>query len=43
MYAGNLAPVALYMVSLPLDANVLFLTDIANEIPFVGQGSGGQA
>ena len=28
----------LYMDSLPLDANVLFLTVMANQMPFVGRG-----
>ena len=32
------ADTVLYMDSLPLDANVLFLTVMANKMPFVGQG-----
>jgi hypothetical protein len=28
----------LYMASLPLDANVLFMTLMATEMPFVGRG-----
>ncbi len=27
-----------YMASLPLDANVLFMTVMANKMPFVGRG-----
>jgi hypothetical protein len=27
-----------YMASLPLDANVLFLTVMATQMPFVGRG-----
>jgi hypothetical protein len=27
-----------YMASLPLDANVLFITVMANKMPFVGRG-----
>jgi hypothetical protein len=27
-----------YMASLPLDANVLFLTVMASKMPFVGRG-----
>ncbi len=29
---------AVYMASLPLDANVLFLTVMATNMPFVGRG-----
>ena len=28
----------LHMASLPLDANVLFMTVMANQMPFVGRG-----
>ena len=28
----------IYMASLPLDANVLFLTVMATKMPFVGRG-----
>jgi hypothetical protein len=28
----------LYMASLPLDANVLFMTVMATKMPFVGRG-----
>ena len=38
MDAGNVAKAVLYMDSLPLDANVLFLTVMANQMPFVGRG-----
>ena len=27
-----------YMASLPLDANVLFMTVMANKMPYVGRG-----
>lgn len=32
------ADAVLYMVSLPIDANVLFMTVMANSMPFVGRG-----
>ncbi len=38
MDAGNVANAVLYMASLPLDANVLFLTVMATKMPFVGRG-----
>ena len=38
MDAGNVAKAVVYMDSLPLDANVLFLTVMANQMPFVGRG-----
>jgi NAD(P)-dependent dehydrogenase (short-subunit alcohol dehydrogenase family) len=38
MDAGNVANAVLYMASLPLDANVLFMTVMATKMPFVGRG-----
>ena len=38
MAAENVARAVLYMASLPLDANVLFLTVMATQMPFVGRG-----
>ncbi|MDE3196787.1 MAG: SDR family oxidoreductase [Acidobacteriota bacterium] len=38
MDVKNVADAVLYMASLPLDANVLFLTVMANTMPFVGRG-----
>jgi len=38
MAAANVAKAVLYMASLPLDANVLFMTVMATEMPFVGRG-----
>jgi NAD(P)-dependent dehydrogenase (short-subunit alcohol dehydrogenase family) len=38
MDVGNVAKAVLYMASLPLDANVLFMTVMANRMPFVGRG-----
>ncbi len=38
MDAGNVAKAVLYMASLPLDANVLFMTVMATAMPFVGRG-----
>ncbi|HKA49794.1 MAG TPA: SDR family oxidoreductase [Candidatus Dormibacteraeota bacterium] len=35
---GQVARAVLYMASLPLDANVLFLTVMATKMPFVGRG-----
>jgi len=34
----HVARAVLYMASLPLDANVLFMTVMANKMPFVGRG-----
>jgi NAD(P)-dependent dehydrogenase (short-subunit alcohol dehydrogenase family) len=36
--ASHVADAVLYMASLPLDANVLFLTITATKMPFVGRG-----
>jgi NAD(P)-dependent dehydrogenase (short-subunit alcohol dehydrogenase family) len=36
--AGHVARAVLYMASLPLDANVLFMTVMATKMPFVGRG-----
>jgi NAD(P)-dependent dehydrogenase (short-subunit alcohol dehydrogenase family) len=38
MDARHVADAVLYMDSLPLDANVLFMTVMANGMPFVGRG-----
>ncbi|HZS85931.1 MAG TPA: SDR family oxidoreductase [Chloroflexota bacterium] len=38
MDVRHVADAVLYMASLPLDANVLFLTVMATEMPFVGRG-----
>jgi NAD(P)-dependent dehydrogenase (short-subunit alcohol dehydrogenase family) len=38
MDAANVAKAVLYMASLPLDANVLFMTVTATKMPFVGRG-----
>ena len=38
MDVDNVAKTVLYMDSLPLDANVLFVTVMANQMPFVGRG-----
>lgn len=38
MDVGNVASSVLHMAGLPLDANVLFLTVMANQMPFVGRG-----
>ncbi len=38
MDVANAADAVLYMASLPLDANVLFLTVTATKMPFVGRG-----
>jgi NAD(P)-dependent dehydrogenase (short-subunit alcohol dehydrogenase family) len=38
MAVQHVARAVLYMDSLPLDANVLFLTVMANKMPFVGRG-----
>ena len=36
--AGHVARAVVYMASLPLEANVLFLTVMATKMPFVGRG-----
>ena len=36
--AENVGNAVVYMASLPLDANVLFMTVMANKMPFVGRG-----
>jgi hypothetical protein len=38
MAAEHVARAVLYMASLPLDANVLFLTVMATKMPLVGRG-----
>ena len=38
MEATDVANAVLYMASLPLDANVLFMTVMATKMPFVGRG-----
>ena len=38
MSADNVGAAVAYMASLPLDANVLFMTVMANTMPFVGRG-----
>jgi NAD(P)-dependent dehydrogenase (short-subunit alcohol dehydrogenase family) len=38
MEADTVGRAVVYMASLPLDTNVLFLTVMANEMPFVGRG-----
>jgi NAD(P)-dependent dehydrogenase (short-subunit alcohol dehydrogenase family) len=38
MNVDHVANAVLYMDSLPLDANVLFMTVMANKMPFVGRG-----
>jgi NAD(P)-dependent dehydrogenase (short-subunit alcohol dehydrogenase family) len=38
MDVANVAKAVLYMASLPLDANVLFMTVMATNMPFVGRG-----
>ncbi len=38
MDVGNVASAVLYMASLPLDANVQFMTIMATKMPFVGRG-----
>ena len=38
MNVQHVADAVLYMASLPLDANVLFITVMATEMPFVGRG-----
>ena len=36
--AEHVARAVVYMASLPLDANVLFMTVMATKMPFVGRG-----
>ena len=38
MDVENVARAVVYMASLPLDANVLFMTVMATKMPFVGRG-----
>jgi NAD(P)-dependent dehydrogenase (short-subunit alcohol dehydrogenase family) len=38
MSADHVGNAVVYMASLPLDANVLFMTVMANKMPFVGRG-----
>jgi NADP-dependent 3-hydroxy acid dehydrogenase YdfG len=38
MNVSDVARAVLYMASLPLDANVLFMTVMAAKMPFVGRG-----
>ena len=38
MNADDVGRAVAYMASLPLDANVLFMTVMANKMPFVGRG-----
>jgi NAD(P)-dependent dehydrogenase (short-subunit alcohol dehydrogenase family) len=38
MAADNVGNAVVYMANLPLDANVLFMTVMANTMPFVGRG-----
>ncbi len=38
MDVAHVASAVLYMANLPLDANVLFMTIMANKMPFVGRG-----
>ena len=38
MNAGDVGRAVAYMASLPPDANVLTMTVMANEMPFVGRG-----
>ena len=38
MDADNVGAAVVYMASLPLDANVLFMTVMANKMPFIGRG-----
>ena len=38
MDVTNVARAVVYMAGLPLDANVLFLTVMATQMPFVGRG-----
>ena len=36
--ADHVAQAVVYMASLPLDANVLFMTVMATKMPFTGRG-----
>jgi NADP-dependent 3-hydroxy acid dehydrogenase YdfG len=38
MTAEDVGRAVVYMASLPLDTNVLFMTVMANKMPFVGRG-----
>ena len=38
MDVAHVAEAVVYMASLPLDANVLFMTVMATQMPFVGRG-----
>jgi NADP-dependent 3-hydroxy acid dehydrogenase YdfG len=38
MSADNVGRAVAYIASLPLDANVLFMTVMANKMPFIGRG-----
>ena len=38
MNVADVARAVVYMASLPLEANVLFMTVMANRMPFVGRG-----
>ena len=38
MDVGDVARAVVHMASLPLDANVLFMTIMATKMPFVGRG-----
>jgi NADP-dependent 3-hydroxy acid dehydrogenase YdfG len=38
MDVNDVARAVVYMASLPPDSNVLFLTVMANKMPFVGRG-----
>ena len=38
MDVEHVAGAVVYMASLPLDANVLFMTVMATKMPFVGRG-----
>jgi NADP-dependent 3-hydroxy acid dehydrogenase YdfG len=38
MDAQHVAQAVVYMASLPLDANVQFLTVMATKMPFIGRG-----
>jgi hypothetical protein len=38
MDVDNVARAVVYMASLPLDANVQFITIMATQMPFIGRG-----
>ncbi len=38
MDVAHVGSAVLYMARLPLDANILFMTVMANQMPFVGRG-----